>query len=231
MALQAETTFVWIIDDDVIPGRKYLEILTHVATISGAQSVRGALGSTGWLMPPPDHTSGDVMDYRDPSKMGGLYLPDDRYNITVTSLIEADLLCSQWFLETSLVRLLFRERPPTFSTGEDFMLAYSLRKYGGFGSYILPVDPADTDTWGSAVISSHTTNNKRPATSRDMVSIRNTVWRSIMARGTVPLRTQTLNPPPAPVVLVLNSLRSAVSLAELYQALKVCHMSAFQTTP
>ena len=34
--------------------------------------------------------------------------------------------------------LLFRERPPTHDTGEDMMLSYSLRKYAGLGSFLLP---------------------------------------------------------------------------------------------
>ena len=33
-------------------------------------------------------------------------------------------LCSLWFLETRLVRLLFREAPYTFATGEDMQLSH-----------------------------------------------------------------------------------------------------------
>ena len=112
---------------------------------SGTGHFRGLLGATGWLLPPPSKDApaaansrgsprsisgagSKVVDYRDPSQRGGLYIPDDRYNISATQLTEVDVLCSQWFLKTSHVRLLFRERPPSWATGEDLSLSYSLRQ-------------------------------------------------------------------------------------------------------
>ena len=204
MALQASTAYVWVVDDDVVPGARFLEGLMHVA---GSRLVFGALGSTGWLLPPPARLApeaggasgvsgvysgggggggmgvggggggggavvGSLVDYRDPSTRGGLYLPDDRYNLTVLRLTEADVLCSQWFLRTSLVGLLFKERPPTFATGEDMMLSYSLRKFAGLPSYILPVNPFNPGTWGNFDPAAHTSGNVASATqgtSTDMV--------------------------------------------------------------
>lgn len=32
---------------------------------------------------------------------------------------------------------------------QDYMLAYSLRKYGGVRSYVLPMDLTDSETWGN----------------------------------------------------------------------------------
>ena len=83
--------------------------------------------SDGALGEPLRDSREAVANYRDPSTRGGLYLPDDRYNLTVTRLTEVDLLCSQWFLRAAHVALLFRERPPTHGTGEDMMLSYALR--------------------------------------------------------------------------------------------------------
>ncbi|KAG0478203.1 hypothetical protein HPP92_012922 [Vanilla planifolia] len=49
MALQTESDFVYIVDDDMIPGRKMLEILAHVG---GTEKYRNAvLGSIGRILP------------------------------------------------------------------------------------------------------------------------------------------------------------------------------------
>lgn len=152
------------------------------------------LGATGWLLPPPSKDApaaansrgsprsisgagSKVVDYRDPSQRGGLYIPDDRYNISATQLTEVDVLCSQWFLKTSHVRLLFRERPPSWATGEDLSLSYSVRKFAGLPSYVMPV-AANAETWGNARPASHTTGNTEAGiqgTSSDMVAARNEV--------------------------------------------------------
>ncbi|CAM9594264.1 unnamed protein product, partial [Phaeothamnion confervicola] len=120
LALQATTKFVWVIDDDVVPGTKFLRQLSHVASTTGPDAVRGALGSVGWIMPGAADSGssggglsgpgGKYYSYRDPSARGGLYIPDRRYGMPVSLLQEVDVLCSQWFIETDWVRLLFRER-------------------------------------------------------------------------------------------------------------------------
>lgn len=52
-ALLAPTEFVWVVDDDVrAAGPRFLELLLHVA---GSRLRFGALGASGWLMPPPHH--------------------------------------------------------------------------------------------------------------------------------------------------------------------------------
>ncbi len=107
-----------------------------------------ALGSVGWIMPGVKATE-QFYSYRYHTDKGGLYLPDKRYGIPVPHLQEVDLLCSHWFVETDWVRLLFREKWETAETGEDYMLAYSLRKHAGVRSYVVPMDLRDSETWGN----------------------------------------------------------------------------------
>ncbi|CAM9336494.1 unnamed protein product, partial [Chrysoparadoxa australica] len=153
LALQAKTKYVWIVDDDVIPGLRYLELLTHAIN---TDSAHGMLGSVGWLMPQQpaaiDKSSssyhgrpGQVLQpykttYSHASTRGGLYFPDEKYSIGNPYLMPADLLCSQWFLETDWIKLLFREKWVSHETAEDFMLSYSLRRYGGIQSFVMPAD-------------------------------------------------------------------------------------------
>ena len=92
-----------------------------------AEHGRGAvLGSIGWLLPRPRPVPDlRLFSYRSlVNDTGGLYVPDLAYDLLVERLLEVDYLCSLWFMETRLARLLFREAPHTFATGEDMQLAH-----------------------------------------------------------------------------------------------------------
>lgn len=120
MALQTEADLVYVVDDDMIPGRKMLQILAHVA---GTEKYKNSvLGSIGRILPfrQKDFTFPSYRKFR--SKEAGLYLPDPAYDITVDKIVQVDFLSSSWFLSAELVRTLFLETPFTFSTGEDLHL-------------------------------------------------------------------------------------------------------------
>lgn len=120
MALQTEADLVYILDDDMIPGHKMLQILSHVA---GTDKYKNAvLGSIGRILPfrQKDFTFPSYRKFR--SKEAGLYLPDPAYDITVNKIVQVDFLSSSWFLSAELVKTLFIETPFTFATGEDLHL-------------------------------------------------------------------------------------------------------------
>lgn len=120
MALQTDADFVYILDDDMIPGTKMLEILTHVG---GTDKYKNSvLGSIGRILPfrQKDFTFPSYRKFR--SKEAGLYLPDPAYDITVERIVQVDFLSSSWFLPADLVKTLFVETPFTFMTGEDLHL-------------------------------------------------------------------------------------------------------------
>lgn len=125
MALQTEADLVYIVDDDMIPGRKMLQILSHVA---GTEKYKNSvLGSIGRILPfrQKDFTFPSYRKFR--SKEAGLYLPDPAYDITVDKIVRVDFLSSSWFLSAELVKTLFIETPFTFMTGEDLHLRYAYR--------------------------------------------------------------------------------------------------------
>ncbi|MFS8011764.1 putative nucleotide-diphospho-sugar transferase [Helianthus anomalus] len=122
MALQTEADLVYILDDDMIPGTKMLQILSHVA---GTDKYKNSvLGSIGRILPfrQKDFTFPSYRKFR--SKEAGLYLPDPAYDITVDKIVQVDFLSSSWFLSAELVKTLFIETPFTFMTGEDLHLRY-----------------------------------------------------------------------------------------------------------
>lgn len=120
MALQTEADLVYIVDDDMIPGKKMLQILSHVA---GTEKYKNSvLGSIGRILPfrQKDFSFPSYRKFH--SKEAGLYLPDPAYDILVEKVVQVDFLSSSWFLSAELVKTLFIENPMTFMTGEDLHL-------------------------------------------------------------------------------------------------------------
>lgn len=182
MALQTEADLVYILDDDMIPGTKMLQILSHVA---GTEKYKNSvLGSIGRILPfrQKDFTFPSYRKFR--SKEAGLYLPDPAYDITLDRVVQVDFLSSSWFLSAELVKTLFIETPFTFMTGEDLHLSYQLQKYRNAGSFVLPVDPNDKETWGDsehrlAYVSETTVIFK------DIVQVRDDQWWKALSTGYV----------------------------------------------
>ncbi|KAK1307989.1 hypothetical protein QJS10_CPA09g02073 [Acorus calamus] len=182
MALQTEADFVYILDDDMIPGKKMLEILSHVG---GTDKYKNSvLGSIGRILPfrQKDYTFPSYRKFR--SKEAGLYLPDPAYDITIDRIVQVDFLSSSWFLSTDLIKTLFVETPFTFMTGEDLHLSYQLQKYRNAGSYVLPVDRNDKETWGD---SEHRLAYVLETTVifKDIVQVRDDQWWRALSMGYV----------------------------------------------
>ncbi|KAK8683602.1 hypothetical protein V6N13_039656 [Hibiscus sabdariffa] len=182
MALQTEADLIYILDDDMIPGKKMLQLLSHVA---GTEKYKNSvLGSIGRILPfrQKDFTFPSYRKFR--SKEAGLYLPDPAYDITIDKIVQVDFLSSSWFLSAELVKTLFIETPFTFMTGEDLHLSYQLQKYRDAGSFVLPVDPTDKETWGDsehrlAYVSETTVIFK------DIVQVRDDQWWRALTTGYV----------------------------------------------
>ena len=111
-------------DDDMIPGKKMLQILAHVG---GTEKYRNAvLGSIGRILPFKQKDESFPSYRKFGSKEAGLYLPDPAYDIIVDRIVKVDFLSSSWFLSTHLVKTIFTETPFTFSTGEDLHLRWNI---------------------------------------------------------------------------------------------------------
>ncbi|URE16724.1 hypothetical protein MUK42_35001 [Musa troglodytarum] len=173
------------------------------------------LDSIGRILPfrQKDFTFPSYRKFR--SKEAGLYLPDPAYDITVERIVQVDFLSSSWFLSADLVKTLFVETPFTFMTGEDLHLSYQLQKYRNAGSYVLPIDPSDKDTWGDSehrlAYVSETT-----AIFKDVVQARDDQWWRALSAGYV-TRWATLYPQKIDALFYAHSLGEVRSLAPLLE--------------
>ncbi|GJM87285.1 hypothetical protein PR202_ga03225 [Eleusine coracana subsp. coracana] len=220
MALQSESDFVYVLDDDMIPGARMLEILCHVA---GTDKYGNAvLGSIGRILPFRQKKDFSFPSYRKfRSKEAGLYLPDPAYDITVDRIVQVDFLSSSWFLPADLVKTLFMETPFTFMTGEDLHLSYQLQKYMGAGSFVLPVDPADKETWGD---SEHRLAYVAETTVifKDIVQVRDDQWWRALTSGYV-TQWAAMYPQKVDALFYAHTLAEVRALAPL--------LEKFRTTP
>ncbi|BFI43079.1 hypothetical protein MPTK2_8g14800 [Marchantia polymorpha subsp. ruderalis] len=212
MALQAEESdYVYMLDDDMIPGRKMLEILSHVA---GTEKYHNAvLGSIGRVLPfrQKDYS---FPSYRKPgSREAGIYIPDPAYNIIVDRMVQVDFLSSSWFLSADLVKTLFVETPFTFQTGEDLHLSYQLQKYRDAGSFVVPIDPNNKDTWGD---SEHRLAQVSETTviHSNIVKIRDEQWWRTLSRGYM-TQWAAMHPQQCDVLFYAHSLSEVADLAPM----------------
>ena len=139
LALQATTEYVAFIDDDIIIGRDYLR--RCLETIQEHADIAGEVGIYGWGKLPGPNETNRVQHYltgeweeHPPHKEDGVGTQGGN------PLVEVDFLCGFHFVRRELIRLMFREGPWTFASGEDFQLAFAIRKYAGLGAYIIPVN-------------------------------------------------------------------------------------------
>lgn len=135
-ALNARTKYICVIDDDTIPGKKWLEnCFNTLKTHDGVLSTRGALMNKGH-----DH------QYPLPNS----YTPIGwcSKNETVTRV---DMGCHSWFFDKVCLKAFFAEAPNVFPPrfGEDMHLSYAVKKHFGMNTYIPPHPENDVDLWGS----------------------------------------------------------------------------------
>lgn len=135
-ALHAKTKYVCVIDDDTIPGKKWIEnCLTTMSTHRGVLSTRGVLANAGHDLKYPAPESYTPVGWCNPNP----------------SVTRVDMGCHSWFIEKSWLRAFWAEMPDTIPMryGEDTHLSYVVQKHFGLNTYVPPHPINDRDMWGS----------------------------------------------------------------------------------
>ena len=144
-ALNARTDYVCILDDDTIPGDRWIE--NNVKTY---ETHPGLLGGIGLRF-----TNGNYdLDVDENGKLwrvgwDGTY-PNFRGNNTKVE--QVDIVGHSWFFARDLLSVFWREIPDnrwTMLCGEDMHFSYMLQKYTDLKTWVPPQLPNDSSTWAS----------------------------------------------------------------------------------
>lgn len=131
-ALMAKTKYICMLDDDTIPGNRWIEncILTN-------KKHRGLHGTIGIVF---ESDKG----YDGPYHRVGWANPNEEVQ-------KADIVGHSWFFEKELLTAFWRELPdPKFvRCGEDIHFSYAIQKYMDLETFVPPHPKDDMSLWGS----------------------------------------------------------------------------------
>jgi glycosyltransferase involved in cell wall biosynthesis len=137
VALNAKADFIWVIDDDTIPGTKWLE--NAIETFRNRPAV---IGSRGLRF----YSSHSYLLYEE----FGPNNPSDFVQ-------EVDIVGHNWIFPRHWLWAFWASYPDKFESdyvGEDIHLSYAVQKHLGFGT-VVPPHPIDReDMWGEVASSS-----------------------------------------------------------------------------
>jgi len=131
-ALNADTEYVCVFDDDTIPGKKWLE-----NCLNTIQEYDGLLGTIGVKFQ-------TIQSYH-PNTRVGWANPNN-------GIEEVDIVGHSWFFRREWLSTFWRELPDVKQTrlvGEDMHFSYTLQKYLNKKTYVPPHPIDDMEMWGS----------------------------------------------------------------------------------
>jgi len=143
-ALNAKTDYVCVLDDDTIPGSRWLEncLNTH-------KTHPGLLGGIGLRFKDGTYTLDQLSDGKytrygwdsNPICVGNNLEP-----------VDVDIVGHSWFFARDLLSVFWREIPAqhwTMLCGEDIHFSHMIQKYTDMKTYVPPHPSNDTSMWSS----------------------------------------------------------------------------------
>jgi hypothetical protein len=131
-ALNANTEYICVFDDDTIPGRRWFENCLNTLSVHD-----GLLGTVGVRY----HTTSSYFPF---SRVGWV-APNE-------STEQVDIVGHAWFFRRDWLSCFWRELPgynQSRLVGEDMHFSYTLQKYLGLNTYVPPHPKGQLDLWGS----------------------------------------------------------------------------------
>lgn len=132
LALNADTKFISIIDDDTIPCNKWFE-----NCISSMEQKEGIYGARGVKF----FSESDYLVCTEK----GIYGPCD-------SIEKVDIVGHSWFFKRKWLPFFWLEMPEKDQSkyvGEDINLSYALKKHLNLNTFVPPHPKSNKDLWGS----------------------------------------------------------------------------------
>lgn len=131
-ALNCKSKYICIIDDDTIPGERWIE-----NCINSFENKPGLYGTIGLIY-----------------KSSKSYLGAQRVGwdgINNDEIMEVDIVGHSWFFSKDMLSLFWREIPDPNDVyvGEDMHFSFMLQKYSDLKTYVPPHPTSDISLWGS----------------------------------------------------------------------------------
>lgn len=131
-ALNVKSEFTCLLDDDTIPGRRWLENCISTMRVS-----EGLLGTRGLRFNP-------AFGYRGSEDIG--------WKNPNPETVQVDIVGHSWFFRTAWLAQFWGglgDRYPSDLAGEDIHFSYVLKKELGLGTFVPPHPEDDKELWGS----------------------------------------------------------------------------------
>jgi hypothetical protein len=166
-ALNAYTPYICMLDDDTIPGKKWIE---HC--LDSIKSTSGLMGGRGVRFTGDDYLNYPGCNYEGVGKGN-------------ESLKRVDIIGHSWFFERDWLRFYWLDMPDVqlSSGGEDMHFSYVLQRRLGLYSYIPPQPEDDPELWASTNPSKY--GEDMVATSRTSIGHlqAHTYWNFMISQG------------------------------------------------
>jgi hypothetical protein len=132
-AMLAQTEYIAMFDDDVIPGKNWFKNCLDTMEIYQSAGKNTMLGGSGVLL--------DISTQYTPNIKVGWNGNHFGFPTNV------DLVGHAWFWKTEHTKYMWYEKPITWDNGEDIMFSYQLQKYGNVETVVPPHPETDKTLW------------------------------------------------------------------------------------
>lgn len=168
-ALNADTEYVCVFDDDTIPGKRWLE-----NCLETMKTHRGLLGCRGVRMAGDDYNMYPGCTYESISSGYGNEHPEP-----------VDIMGHCWFFERDWLRAYWAEMPKTPLTrgGEDMHFSYVIQKHFGLYTYVPPQPKEEPEMWGSLDPSKYGEDMAATSRTSEGHMQANSYWNYIVSQG------------------------------------------------
>lgn len=135
-SLYARTEYVCVIDDDTIPGSRWLEnCLNTMKTHEGVLSTRGVIAKRGFDYMYPNPQSYEAVGWGNPNE----------------EVTRVDMGCHSWFFKKIWLKAFFADMPEftPMRYGEDTHISFAVKRHFNINTYVPPHPIDDKSLWGS----------------------------------------------------------------------------------
>jgi len=171
-ALNCKSDYICILDDDTIPGNRFLE-----NCLTSFEKKPGLYGTIGLIYPSSE-------TYHNAERVGWKGLNNEEIE-------EVDIVGHAWFFSREMLSIFWRELPDAecIYVGEDMHFSFMLQKYSNMKTYVPPHPTSNTSLWGSLKGSEY--GGDINATGNFAVPMMDDYYRKIVGQGFKILKENT----------------------------------------